>query len=522
MVRTSQLAHEGSRRPSSSRQPRAGNKGERHGEQGSSQPSVSLKVIEVSSSGLSPDISAGLGTRRGAASFGIIFAQRLDSLYRAMAAGNRIQRNRPISSYTQPYECWLVLGLSAALPHPTGFRRMRFTGHFPARPAAEARAAAAMGGTRRGGVIAVTTSPSPGSDSPGRTCLPQVAHGCQLLDCRVDDSAERRLRRPGMLTGLRGRRRHVGLVPDPRLGRLLAVGGGLTHAGLLQQVGPGLLERPVQTDGDPGPERQCRSFLDGGGLGLLFRRRLPVARLARGRAVERSDCPTDKLGAMEGVKLASRAMPPSPADSTSISTRNHRHREKRRDRSNAELPSSGASPTCWNTPAVAADSTAPADCSVAPDSGWPERTPVSEPCCLVQVEGQQRCHFTSRGAGVEAEHAVGYPGEAQRGRARDIRAGDGLVQVQPPRAAQEQREPAVAGVADDQVGVAAAVESPANPETGRRPPAESSGSRRRRADQRDGVRTGVEGRDLRARPGEVAQEEPAGGLADLAYVAAFG
>src|SRR5271157_4953551 len=99
----------------------------------------------------------------------------------------------------------------------------------------------------------------------GQNLSPQVAHGCQLLDCRVDDSVERRLRRPAMLTGLWGRRRHVGLVPDLRSGRLLAVGGGLTHAGLLQQVGPGLLERPVQADGDPGPERQGRPFLDGGG-----------------------------------------------------------------------------------------------------------------------------------------------------------------------------------------------------------------------------------------------------------------
>src|SRR5271157_369782 len=48
------------------------------------------------------------------------------------------------------------------------YRRVRLTCHFPARAAAEARAAAAMGGTRRGGAVAIATSPSPGSDSPGR------------------------------------------------------------------------------------------------------------------------------------------------------------------------------------------------------------------------------------------------------------------------------------------------------------------------------------------------------------------
>src|SRR5262249_5853709 len=158
-----------------------------------------------------------------------------------------------------------------------------------------------------------------------------------------------------------------------------------------------------------------------------------------------------------GTKLAMRATPPSPEDSTSKFPGMTDTVNKGATRSSAEPFRFKSCATCWNTPAVAEASTGVADCSDAPARPSPVTVPPGDPAAP-EVERKEGRRLAPFGAGIEAEHAAGDSREAQRGRARDLRGGDGLAQAQAARTAGEQREPAVAVVTHHQVSEAVAEE----------------------------------------------------------------
>ena len=255
------------------------------------------------------------------------------------------------------------------------FRRFRFTCHFPARAAAEARAAAAMGGTRRGGAVAIrhrhhqvrlsrrsfhqrVLTAASSSRAASITAWNDVFVG---LACSAGCGVAGALRPCcGSPVGP-----VVGVLRRSRERRLSSAGR------------PGLLEGPVQADGDPGPSG--RPFLDGGRLGLLLGRRLRFAGIARGTLAIKVQClshgHTGREAGQEGDSALAgrldRGLSTGMTDTVNSGA----------IRSNTELPEPRSWATCWNTPAVAAASTAPGDCTVVPASVWPESAgrAVSEP-----------------------------------------------------------------------------------------------------------------------------------------------